>query len=207
MILANPLYADDRVFKLVIIAQDPDSSEEIKSDIILALGEIGGVEALSALEEMAIDDEGQTTSNRALAIQAIGKINHPEAVLFLNKELTSDRDSIIQYYTLRALNRIGDRKTIDPLILYIKHTHKNYLAYVPQKISKAEKNKHDVNEVFYAENLKLLFTAIQVLNELDKDEVVKIVKEWAAIQPSEGTGIKAKAQNALKQQALTYLKN
>jgi HEAT repeat protein len=77
-----------------------------------ALGQLGAVEALPRLREMAMEDESDGV--RSWAVGALGEIGDPQDVEFLVR-LLSDSSLRVRGAAALALGRLGDPKALEPL--------------------------------------------------------------------------------------------
>ena len=93
----DPRYADD----LLDLLEDGDFHEELKPEVILALGELKAVEAVEVLTEI-VEDPDEEKGWRWRACQALGKIGDPDSFDVL-KKLFSDKDKVLRTYATEAV--------------------------------------------------------------------------------------------------------
>ncbi|MFO7782531.1 MAG: HEAT repeat domain-containing protein [Spirochaetia bacterium] len=88
--------------------------DELRGQLILALGDIGAPAALDALVDIARNDD-EARLIRGYAADALGRIGDPEALDVL-KDMVSAEDAIVRAYAVSALSRFDDPET-EPTLL------------------------------------------------------------------------------------------
>eukprot|EP01121_Diplochlamys_sp_Union-15-3_P000111 TRINITY_DN1009_c0_g1_i4.p1 TRINITY_DN1009_c0_g1~~TRINITY_DN1009_c0_g1_i4.p1 ORF type:complete len:302 (+),score=48.34 TRINITY_DN1009_c0_g1_i4:55-906(+) len=105
---------------LKVVLQDQNVPMDKRIRTIWSLREIGGVEAVEALQESMRD------SSELLAHEAaygLGQIRHPAAIPYLNSVLEDETiNSMVRHEAAESLGAIGDQKSIDILEKYKNHS-------------------------------------------------------------------------------------
>ena len=94
---------------LLALFEEEGTSNQIRSEIVLAFGELKIKEALTPLKKI-LADEGEDITLRRFACDSIGKLGDPEAVPTLLKALESN-DNLLRAYAISAVGSFPGKET------------------------------------------------------------------------------------------------
>lgn len=106
----EPQYSE----RLLALYDDPQFRDELKPELISALGELGNRAAFDLLDTI-VSDEGESKSLRWRACQALGKIGGENAFESISQLLNAD-DPILRSYAVNALGYLDYKGAVDILI-------------------------------------------------------------------------------------------
>jgi HEAT repeat protein len=95
-------------------ALEEAADDELRGQLILALGDIGAPAAVDALVDIARNDD-EARLIRGYAADSLGRIGDPQALEVL-KEMVSAEDAIVRAYAVSALSRFDDPET-EPVLM------------------------------------------------------------------------------------------
>lgn len=127
--LIDMLSGDDKEFKKLAIESlrqigDPmaihpmvkrlkKETEEVQYFLLMALGELGGLEAAIAIRKFLDSDDPQL---RRAAVWGMGKLNFTKSVPKLIDMLSSDGDENVREEAVRRLGRLAGSSSVEPLL-------------------------------------------------------------------------------------------
>ena len=111
----------DTIDTLLGLLDDGDYPNDLKPDVILALGELKNPAAVPRLVEI-LDDEGEDIIWRRYACASLGKIGDPE-ILPKIEEALYDTDPMLRNYAVASLKYFDDPEVVDLLIAALKDSY------------------------------------------------------------------------------------
>jgi HEAT repeat protein len=115
------------------------SSNQEKSEIILALGEMKSKTALTLLIEI-LEDEDEDLTLRRFACDSLGKIGDPSGLGSIKKALES-KDNLLRAYGVYALGNFPGPETEDSLISYLRDSFPRVRELAAQKLGELKTEK------------------------------------------------------------------
>ncbi len=101
--------------------EDSKFDENVKPDLILAIGELGCVESVDKLIEI-LEDTGEEKIWRMYAADALGKIGDERAVPVL-KEVFAEQDALLKAYAASALSNFDTDGVVEILMQGLKDSN------------------------------------------------------------------------------------
>lgn len=99
-------------------ALEEAADDELRGQLILALGDVGAPAAVDALVDIARNDD-EARLIRGYAADALGRIGDPTALDVL-KEMVSAEDAVVRAYAVSALSRFDDPETEPTLMAALR---------------------------------------------------------------------------------------
>lgn len=92
-----------------------DSSERVRTQVAICLGELGDINAGKTLLKLSLDEDDAVRMEAAQSLGILGSKGYREAKLPLEK-LIGDKNYRVRKYAIKALGMCGDSETIQKLV-------------------------------------------------------------------------------------------
>jgi HEAT repeat protein len=160
---------------------DNEFDEKLKPEIILALGELKGEDAVERLIEI-VEDPDQDKGWRMYAADSLGKIGDPRAVDVL-KDLFKEKDALLKTYAASALANFQMGEVIDILMQGLKDSNWRVRATAAKALANKESDKA-LDILMYKARKDPVNTvrieAMKALGEIDRKKGFDLLRELYA---------------------------
>ncbi len=163
--------------QLLVKLEDGDFPERLKTDIILALGELSYGEATEVLISIA-NNRDEERIRRMYACTALGKIGNSKAVPVL-RSLFSEEDSLIKMYAASALSSFNMNEVQDLLIQGLKDSNVKVRIASAKALAHRDAKKAVEILIYKAKNdpeKQLRVQAIKTLGEIGTKEAYDFLR-------------------------------
>lgn len=156
---------------------EKDPSEQLKQDILLALGGIGTEKSVDFLIKI-VNDTAKTKSHRMYACTSLGKLKNDKAIPVLTKAI-NDQDAVIRQYAVEALASFTN---IDFVTLFhdaLRDSNAKVRIQAAQSIAKM-KSKDFIDALIYRVNndseKKVKEECLKALMDINTNESITFVR-------------------------------
>ena len=163
---------------LLGLLDDSDYPADLKSEIIIALGDLKNPVAVTRLLEI-LEDENEDVTWRRYACASLGKIADPTALPVIEKVLYDD-DAMLRSYAVGSLNFFSDERVVDLLAAALKDSFWRVRVSAAKSLGALGNPEAVPILVFKAERdpeMNVRNEAVRALGEIANSEALEALRE------------------------------